>query len=145
MKVLREITVRKVCPFIHVTVLLLLGLLPGITTVSAQKKLPPMALMNLGSPGAEKYLEADKGFETHLLRKGADTVLQVSTKLAGNRYGVRFKAPQGAWNLTSYLYAAMDVRNNGENDVLVTCRLDGARWVDGGVSVPPGQSPDRQY
>jgi len=140
MKALRDIAVQHVCPIVHITVLLLLGLLAGLATASAQKTLPPMVLLNLSAPDAEKNIDADKGFETNLLRKGADTVLQVSTKLAGDTRGVRLKAPKGAWDLSSCLYAAMDVRNNGESDVLVTCRLDGARWVDGGVSVPPGQS-----
>jgi hypothetical protein len=140
MKVLREVAIGKICPSVRVTVVAALGLLAGITAVSAQKTLPPMGLLNLGAPDAEQNLDADKGFETQLLRKDGETVLQVSSKLAGDTQGVRLKAPKGAWDLTSYLYAAMDVRNTGEGDVLVTCRLDGARWVDGGVSVPPGQS-----
>ena len=130
----------KACPFIHIGALALLGLLPGITTLLAQKTPPPMMLLDLGDPVAEKSIDADKGFETRLSRKGTDTVLQVSSDLAGDTQGIRLKAPKGAWDLTSYLYAAMDVRNSGEGEVLVTCRLEGARWVDGAVAVPPGQS-----
>ena len=140
MKVLRGIPGMKACPFIHISALALLGLLPGITTLSAQQMPPPMELLDLGDPSAQKNINADKGFETRLSRRASDTVLQVSSDLAGDTQGVRLKAPKGAWNLTSYLYAAMDVRNSGASEVLVTCRLDGARWVDGGVAIPPGQS-----
>lgn len=140
MRVPVEIAATKVYPFMRITILVLFGLLPVITTFSAQKAQPAVVLLNLGEPAAARIIDADKGFETQLLRKGPDTVLQVSSDLAGDAQGVRLKAPEGTWDLTPYLYAAMDVRNSGASQVLVTCRLDGGRWVDGGVAVPPGQS-----
>ncbi|MHC4365323.1 MAG: FAD-dependent oxidoreductase [Planctomycetota bacterium] len=41
-----------------------------------------------------------------------------------NPGGVVLKAPEGRWDLSDYLYLAMEVHNGGEREVSVSCRVD---------------------
>ena len=140
MKVHRQIAAAKVQQVVRITILVFLGILPGIARLSAQKGEGAVVLLDLGEPGVERAIDADKGFEVELSGKGPGAVLRVESNMAGDTQGVRIKAPKGSWDLTPYLYVAMDVHNSSASEALVTCRLDGARWVDGGVAVPPGKS-----
>jgi len=57
-----------------------------------------------------------------------------------NRPSITMKAPQGHWDLSQFLYVALDVHNPGKEAVAVRCLVDNNGWVDGSVTVGPGQS-----
>jgi len=60
--------------------------------------------------------------------------------------GITLRAPRGRWDLSKYEYLALDVKNVGNNDVTVCCRVDnpGAdgihNCVTGRLQLQPGQS-----
>jgi len=69
----------------------------------------------------------------------SDGTLRIKT---GKKHlsSITLKAPQGHWNLSQFLYVALDVHNPGINEVMVSCRIDKNKWVDGSVAVPPEES-----
>ena len=53
---------------------------------------------------------------------------------------ITLKAPSGHWDLSGFLYVAMDIHNPGKEDAAVSCLVDNNGWIDGRVTVEPGQS-----
>jgi len=58
----------------------------------------------------------------------------------GKRPNITLNAPEGHWDISKYLYIAMDIRNPEAEVVEVSCRVDNNKWVDGSVSVPSGET-----
>ena len=50
------------------------------------------------------------------------------------------KAQDGHWDISKYVYLAMDVHNPGKDKVNISCRLNNKGWVDGSISVAGGQT-----
>ena len=74
------------------------------------------------------------------LVKGTDgKALRIATGGKEVRAGVTLGAPNRRWDLSEYVYVAMDVRNAGTGDVTVNCRVDDKKWVDGSATVPAGE------
>lgn len=65
--------------------------------------------------------------------------LRIATGGKEQRAGVTLRAPGRRWDLSKYVYVAMDVRNAGREDVMVNCRVDDEQWVDGCAVVPAGE------
>jgi len=65
--------------------------------------------------------------------------LRIATGGKEPRAGVTLRAPGRRWDLSGYVYVAMDVRNAGRDDVMVNCRVDDKQWVDGSVTVQAGE------
>jgi hypothetical protein len=57
-----------------------------------------------------------------------------------NRPSITLKAPQEHWDISRFLYVALDAHNPGKEAVAVRCLVDNNGWVDGSVTVGPGQS-----
>jgi hypothetical protein len=55
------------------------------------------------------------------------------------RATITLKAPAGHWDLSRFLYVAMDVHNTGRDAALVRCLVDNNGWVDGAVTVEAGE------
>lgn len=57
--------------------------------------------------------------------------------------GIDLKAPQGSWDLTSYQYISIDVKNAGPNRINVSCRIDspGADGIKNCVTKSMGLEP----
>jgi hypothetical protein len=54
---------------------------------------------------------------------------------------VTLKAPEGGWDLTQFLYVTMEVRNSAAGGaVIVRGLIDNNGWVDGGTTVPAGET-----
>ena len=94
------------------------------------------------------YLEGDFDLDAvettdaqvSLTKTAKGNTLRITTGHKEQKPTVVLKAAEGYWGLCRFLYVAMDVRNEGGSDVLVTCRVDNNRWVDGGVTVPSGEA-----
>ena len=65
--------------------------------------------------------------------------LRIATGGKEEKAGVTLGAPRRRWDLSGYVYVAMDVRNAGSGDAQVCCRVDDKKWVDGSVTVPAGE------
>jgi hypothetical protein len=78
--------------------------------------------------------------QVSLTKTEKGNTLRITTGHKEQKPIVVLKAAEGHWDLCQFLYVAMDVRNEGTDDVLVTCRVDNNKWVDGGVTVPSGET-----
>jgi len=116
------------------------ALMSATITFPQQEAQPGLLLLDLGSEAAGRSIEADQGFTTKLMQGAQGPLLRIETRVGGDIRGVRLRAPAGNWDMSRYLYVAMDVQNRGTEEVLVSCRLQNARWVDGAVVIPPAES-----
>jgi hypothetical protein len=72
--------------------------------------------------------------------------LRMDTGHAQEWPGITLPAPEGYWDLSAFTQVELDVRNVGDNDVVVCCRVDnpGADGVKncntGSVTLAPGES-----
>ncbi len=64
--------------------------------------------------------------------------LKVSFDSSDLNPGIVLVAPEGSWDLTGYLYVTFDVKNMSDEQVLVTCRLNGEMIAAGGHVIPAG-------
>ncbi len=76
---------------------------------------------------------------TSLAESRDGRALRIAVGGKEKRAGVTLGAPRRRWDLSEYVYVAMDVRNAGTGDVMVNCRVDDKQWVDGSVTVPAGE------
>jgi hypothetical protein len=81
-------------------------------------------------------VETTDSVQVSLTKTEKGNTLRITIGDEEQRPTVVLKSAEGHWDLSQFLYVAMDVRNQGTNDVLVTCRLDNHPWVDGGVAIP---------
>ena len=91
-------------------------------------------------------LDFDKGFDIGKV-EAEDAEVSVSKKEAlcikaaeGKVARVTIKVPEGHWDVSKYVYLAMDLRNGGTADAMVRCLVDNNGWVDGAIPVAAGQS-----
>jgi hypothetical protein len=90
-------------------------------------------------------LDLKKGFDIGKVEAdGAEVSISgqnvLGIKAAEGKVGrVTIKAPEGHWDVSRYMYLAMDLRNSGTSDVMVRCLIDNNGWVDGAIPVAAGQ------
>ncbi len=108
---------------------------PGQNTPS------PKQLVDFAREPASAILEPASGMKVRLARSEKVGLLRIEADgRAGADDSVTIKAPSGYWDLASYLAIAMDVRNSGAAEILVTCSVDDSKWEDGAVFVPSGET-----
>ena len=57
-------------------------------------------------------------------RSGDGSALRMATRHDQAWPGITLKAPNGTWDLSGYEYVELDIRNVGDNDVDLYCRVD---------------------
>ncbi len=93
-------------------------------------------------PGTVERVDAT----VRITNSASGSCLRVVTGHSNTWPGVTLKAPAGHWDLSEYAYVALDVRNPGDAEVTVNCRVDnpGAdgreHCVTGSTTIPPGRS-----
>jgi hypothetical protein len=74
-----------------------------------------------------------------------DGLLLIETGHEGGQAGIAVRAPDSTWDLTKYQDVAFEVKNVGDHNVTVHCRVDspddanGKRSLDGSIEVAPGE------
>jgi hypothetical protein len=109
--------------------------------------------LNSGTDGSEETAKTS-GFKLIDLRKldiekishSSSIELKLSGKTLKVRYdssdpnpGLELTTLDEVWDLTGYLYVSFDVKNTGDEDILVTCRLNGEMVAKGGNLIPAGK------
>jgi len=91
-----------------------------------------------------RELISEQDAKARVASRGAGRVLRVETGHAQSWPGVTLRAPNGAWDLSSFAAVTLRVRNVGSNSVTVNCRVDNAdadgtkHCVSGLTTVSPG-------
>ncbi len=85
-------------------------------------------------------LETGEGVQASVTESNGEKALHITAQPGQVMPRVTLKAPAEGWDLSPYLYVTMDVYNPGEQEVLVLCRIEDFKWVDGAAAVPAGQS-----
>jgi hypothetical protein len=112
----------------------------GTVSPSTIEKTRTLVLFDFEGDFDLDVVETTNGVQVSLTKTENGNTLRIITGDEEQRPTVVLKAAEGHWDLSQFLYVVMDIRNQGRNDVLVTCRLDNHPWVDGGVAIPAGVS-----
>ena len=114
--------------------------IPGTVPLSTTEKTQVQVLFDFEEDFDLGAIKITNDVHVYLSGTEQGRALRITTGHTEKRPTIILNAPDGHWDLSRFLYVAMDVRNPGTNDVLVTCRLNNNGWVDGGVTVPAGET-----
>lgn len=91
-------------------------------------------LLTVGASEEEALFGFDKDFDVgkvevrdakvSLTTTEAGAALRIASGHAVEWPGLTLKAPKGRWDLSTYEYVVLDVKNVGDNEVTVCCRVD---------------------
>jgi hypothetical protein len=110
--------------------------LPLVKTKNAEPAIPLISLDKLNI----SMVESSKSVNLSVILHGGGRALQAQFDASDPISHFILPSPMGHWNLSGNLYVAFDVINNSEEEILVTCRIDGDKWVTGGNVIEGGGS-----
>lgn len=110
--------------------------LPMIKTKKAEPAIPLISLDKLDISS----IESSESVNLSVISHGGGRALQVQFDASDPISHFILPAPTGHWDLSGNLYVAFDVINNSEEEILITCRVDGDKWVTGGNVIEGGGS-----
>ena len=113
-----------------------------------------LAVLSVGGTGVmadEPLLTFDKAFDAGkvrtnggagvaLIESDQGTALRVTTGHAAEWPGIELTPPAGRWDLSKATHLFVEVRNAGDHEVVVQCRVDNPGVVDGSTNCVTGQT-----
>jgi hypothetical protein len=110
--------------------------LPLVKTTNADPALPLISLDKLDVSS----VKSSESVNLSIILHGGGRALQAELDASDPVSYFVLSSPSGHWDLSGNLYVAFDVINHSEEELLVTCRADGDKWVTGGNVIGAGGS-----